>query len=257
MRKLMLLAGACAVATPAIAQDSGMTRVRVGAGAENRPAALGADRREWAPMFDFAVARGSDHFEFEAPDDNFDIRLYNKDGLSFGPVAAYQNGRKNRDFGDRVGKVPDTIEAGGFIQYEISEAFRLRAEVRHGLGGHSGLVASLGADGILRDGDRYVVSLGPRLNFTNGRYAREFFGVDEFRSSITGLDEYDPDGGLQSFGVTSGVTAQVTGPWGIFGYARYDRLTGDAGDSPIVRELGSRGQASAGLGVTYTFNLNR
>lgn len=257
MRKLLLLAAAFASATPALAQDSGMTRVRVGAGAENRPAALGAERREWAPMFDFALARGSDEFDFEAPDDNFDIRLYDKDGLSFGPVAAYQNGRKNRDFGDRVGKVSDTIEAGAFMQYELSKAFRLRAEVRQGIGGHGGLVASLGADGVLRDGDRYVVSLGPRLNFTNARYAREFFGVSDERSLITGLDEFDPDGGLQSVGITSGVTAQVIGPFGIFGYARYDQLVGDARKSPIVRELGSKGQASAGLGVTYTFNLNR
>jgi outer membrane protein len=44
---------------------------------------------------------------------------------------------------------------------------------------------------------------------------------------------------------------------GIFGFARFDRLVGDAGKSPIVRELGSRGQVSAGLGVTYTFTMNK
>jgi outer membrane protein len=38
-------------------------------------------------------------------------------------------------------------------------------------------------------------------------------------------------------------------------YAKYDRLSGDAADSPVVRELGSRSQLSGGLGITYTFNL--
>ena len=229
--------------------------MRIGVGGQNRPAALGADRREWAPLFDFSLQRGPGHFEFGAPDDNFDISLYSKDGLSAGPVAAFDPGRKNRDFGDRVGKVSGTIELGGFVQYQMSEFLRLRGEVRKGVGGHNGLIASLGADGVWRDGDRYVISAGPRVNFTNGRYQREFFGVSDERSLITGLDEFDPDGGLQSVGVTSGANFQVAGPIGVFGFARYDRLVGDAGKSPIVRELGSRDQFSAGLGLTYTFNL--
>jgi outer membrane protein len=257
MRYLMIVAALLASSAPALAQDNGSTRVRVGVGAQNRPAAPGADRREWAPLFDFALSRGPGPFEFEAPDDNFDIRLYNKDGLSFGPVAAYEAGRRNRDFGERVGKVPSTIEAGAFAQYQVSEMFRLRGEVRHGIGGHNGLIASLGADAVWRDGDRYVISAGPRVNFSNSRYQREFFGVSAERSLLTGLDEYDPDGGIHSIGATSGVNFQLTGPIGVFGFARYERLVGDAGKSPIVRELGSRGQASAGLGLTYTFNLDR
>lgn len=256
MRYLMIAAALLASSAPALAQDNGGTVVRVGAGGQNRPAAIGADRREWAPLFDFSIKRGSEHFEFGAPDDSFDISLYSKEGLSVGPVANFEAGRKNRDFGDRVGKVPSTFELGGFVQYQLSEFLRLRAEVRKGVGGHNGLIGSLGADGVWRDGDRYVISAGPRLNFTNSRYQREFFGVSEERSLITGLDEYDPDGGLQSYGVASGLNAQISGPFGVFGYARYDRLVGDAGKSPIVRELGSRSQLSAGLGLTYTFSLN-
>jgi outer membrane protein len=42
----------------------------------------------------------------------------------------------------------------------------------------------------------------------------------------------------------------------MFGYARYERLVGDADDSPIVRsKFGSRNQLSGGLGVTYTFRM--
>ena len=257
MRYLVIVAALLASSAPAVAQDDGGTRVRVGVGGQNRPAAIGADRREWAPLFDFALQRGPGPFDFEAPDDNFDIELFEKDGFSAGPVANYQAGRKNRDFGERVGKVPNTIEAGAFVQYQLSEAFRLRGEVRKGVGGHNGLIASFGADAVWRDGDRYVFSAGPRVNFTNSRYQREFFGVSAERSLITGLDEFDPDGGLQSIGATSGVNYRVSGPFGLFGFARFERLVGDAGKSPIVRELGSRSQMSAGLGVTYTFTVKR
>ena len=45
--------------------------------------------------------------------------------------------------------------------------------------------------------------------------------------------------------------------WGMFGFARYERLVGDAARSPIVREFGSRNQLSAGIGLNYTFTIRR
>ena len=71
----------------------------------------------------------------------------------------------------------------------------------------------------------------------------------------TGLPAYRPDGGVRAIGAISGFTYSLGGPLGLFGYTRYDRLVGDAAKSPIVREYGSRNQWSAGLGVSYTFNL--
>lgn len=257
MRKFMLLAAALASAAPALAQDGDGTRVRVGLGGQIRPDALGADGYEWAPLFDFALKRSPGHFEFGAPDDSLDFAIFSKDGFSIGPAANFQSGRRNRDFDDvEVGKVPNTIEVGAFAQYQVNEMFRLRTEVRKGIGGHKGLIASLGADAVWRDGDRYVISAGPRVNISNSRFQREFFGVSAERALITGLDEYDPDGGVYSIGATSGLHLQLSGPIGLFGFARFERLVGDAGRSPIVRELGSRSQLSGGLGLNYTFNLN-
>ncbi len=43
----------------------------------------------------------------------------------------------------------------------------------------------------------------------------------------------------------------------MFGFARYERLLGDAARSPIVRELGSRNQLSGGIGLSYTFTVRR
>jgi outer membrane protein len=42
----------------------------------------------------------------------------------------------------------------------------------------------------------------------------------------------------------------------MFGYARYERLVGDAADSPIIRSsFGSRDQVSAGVGLSYSFTI--
>lgn len=241
----------------ATAQDSDGLRVRVGLGAQIRPDYIGADGSEWAPLWDLAIARGTDPFDFEAPDDNFDIKLFSTGGLSLGPVANIQSGRTKSDAGLPVGKVSTTIEAGLFAQYEVSETIRLRSEVRKGIGGHEGLVASIGGDHIWRDGDRYIFSVGPRVLLSNARYQRAFFGISPDVSLISGLPEYRPDAGIHAIALTSGLTYKFNRDWGLFGFARYERLVGEAAKSPIVRELGSKNQPSAGLGITYTFNIKR
>jgi outer membrane protein len=62
---------------------------------------------------------------------------------------------------------------------------------------------------------------------------------------------------VQAVGVTAGYLRQLTPRWGIYSYAKYDRLVGDAADSPIVRQFGSRDQFSGGLALTYTFGGGR
>ena len=41
----------------------------------------------------------------------------------------------------------------------------------------AGVVGTIGADQIWRDGDRYVFSIGPRVLFSSARYQRAYFGV--------------------------------------------------------------------------------
>ena len=255
--RVLAVAGVLLPLSPAMAQESGETRIRVGLGAQFRPEYIGADKREPAPLIDISVARGGKQFDFEAPDDNFDLRIINKNGFSLGPVANLQSGRKNSDVGAAVGKVKTTIEAGVFVQYEIGESVRLRSEVRKGIGGHKGGVASVGGDYIWRDGDRYVLSVGPRVLLSDARYQRAWFGVSPEASLATGLSQYRPGSGVHALAMTSGASYQFNRDWGLFGYARYERLVGDAAKSPLVRSLGSKNQSAAGLGVTYAFSIKR
>lgn len=254
---LMPFLSLMAVASPAAAQDSDDFRVRIGLGAQLRPEYIGAEGSKLAPLWDLDLARGTEPFSFEAPDDSFGFPLVSSGGFSAGPAASIEGSRKNSEVGAPVGKVATTFEAGGFAQYDVSDSFRLRAELRKGIGGHDGLVGALGADYIWREGDRYVLSIGPRLLFSDARYQRSYFGVGPDASAATGLPMYRPDGGFHAVAVTSGLSYQFTPRWGVFGFARYERLTGDAAKSPIVRELGSRNQLSGGLGLSYAFTIRR
>jgi outer membrane protein len=241
----------------AIAQDSDDMRVRVGVGAQLRPDFIGADSTEVAPLWRINIARGTDPFKFSSPDYSFGIPLISSGGFSFGPAANIASGRKNSDLDVPVGKVKTTIEAGAFASYQLSDSLYLRAEGLKGLGGHKGVVGTLGADHVWRDGDRYVFSIGPRVLFSDSRYQRAFFGITPEAALASGLPAYRPSGGIHGVAIASGLSFQFDPRWGVFGFGRYERLVGDAAKSPIVRELGSRNQLSGGLGLSYTFTIKR
>ena len=244
-------------ATPAIAQDSNDLRVRVGLGAQLEPEFLGSDNMKIAPLWDIDIAKGTKPFKFEAPDDKFGVSLISTDTFSAGPTAHVEWKRKESDVGAPVGKVDTTFEAGVFAQFLPMESIRVRGDVRKGIGGHGGVVGGLSVDKIWRDGDKYVFSVGPRISFSDAKYQRAYFGVDSATSTASGLPVYRPGGGIHAVGLASGVSYQFSDRFGLFGYGRYERLVGDAGKSPIVRDLGSRDQLSGGLGLSYTFTIQR
>ena len=258
MKAHLLACGAVLIAsTPALAQDADDYRVRVGLGGQLKPKFPGSDDRELSPLVDFDLARGTKPFPFEAPDDALGIRLISSGGFSAGPAANFQGKRKESDVGAPVGKVKSTIELGGFAEYHASDSIRLRADLRKGINGHEGVVGSFGVDKYWRDGDRYVFSVGPRVLFSDAKFQRAYFGIDSAHALTSGLPAYRPDGGIYAIAAASGLSYQFNPRFGAFGYARYERLIGDAAKSPIVRELGSRNQISGGVGLSYTFNVKR
>ena len=148
-----------------------------------------------------------------------------------------------------LGKVDRTIEIGAFVEQDISDSFRVRGEILKGLGGHEGLVGSLGADKVWRDGDKYLFAIGPRVRLADEKFHRAFFGITPAAALATGQPVYTPGGGIYAVGLTSSANYDLGGNWGLFGYAAYDRLVGDAKKSPVVRAYGSANQLSAGIGV--------
>lgn len=247
-----LSAAACGSSVQAQADDA-PHRTRIALGPQLVPSFPGADGVSVRPLIDVARARGDAPFEFEAPDESFGPILLRAGGVEVGPALNLEGKRSRDDTGGRLSRVGLTVELGGFINHDIAPALRLRTEIRKGLGGHRGWIAVAGADYVARDGDRWLLSLGPRVTLADGRYHRAYFGVAEADAAGAGLPEYRPDGGLQAVGVTAGLIRQITRRWGIYGYAKYDRLLGDPGRSPVVRTFGSRNQMSGGLALTYTF----
>ena len=256
--KRLLIAGITllSASTAALADHDRDLRVRVGAGANLRPPYPGADTDKLGPLLSVSFAHGTDPFKFKAYDDSSGIALVSEHGFSFGPAANFVGRRKDSAVGAPVGRVGSTLEVGAFAGYRFG-GFRVRGELLKGIGGHKSMRGQVGVDRIWRDGDRYVFSIGPRLLIADAGYERAYFGVTPAASLVSGLPVYTPRGGIYGVAATSGLSVQLDSRWGLFGYARYERLVGDAARSPIVRRFGSRDQLSGGIGLSYIFTVKR
>lgn len=248
---LTIIAGAPARANE---DDQGEAkRTRIILGPQLSPSWPGADKFSVGPYVDLSRSPEGVPFEFEAPDESFGSPLIHSGKFAFGPAFGFIAKRTAADVGAVLPKVGLSIEAGGFAQVSLTPAFRLRLEGRKGLSGHKGWVGEASADYIARDGDDWLFSIGPRVTFGDDRYHRAYFGVTPAAAASSGLAPYNPKGGVQSVGVAAGYLRQLSKRWGVALYGRYDRLVGDAADSPVTHELGTRSQPSAGIALSYTF----
>ncbi|HEX8262578.1 MAG TPA: MipA/OmpV family protein [Allosphingosinicella sp.] len=253
MAAILVVAGAGSAA----AEEGKKPRriVRVAVGPEIVPDHVGADGTKFSPYVNVDLKREGKEFEFEAPDESFGFGLIDLGPFEFGPALNLESTRRPSRFPVPVDKVPMTVEAGAFAQLYLAKSFRVRGELRKGLGGHDGWISHLSADFVTRRGDDYVFSIGPRLTWADEEYQQAYFGVSPAMSAASGLPAFDADSGVRGIGGTTSISYQFSSDWGIQAYGRYERLVGDAGRSPLIRTYGSRDQFAAGLALSFTFGL--
>ena len=180
----------------------------------------------------------------------------NDQGWSFGPSFNIQSKRKSSDYPELFGlnDVDTTFELGAKVGYTF-EFLRPWVAARYGLGGHGGVVGETGLDVIFRPSPVFEWTIGPRATFANRDYMQTYFGVTPAESALSGtLAAYSPGGGFKSFGGEFTARYEFAPQWAVRGEFIYDKLIGDAADSPIV-QVGNSNQYTAKLGLTYTFSL--
>lgn len=215
----------------------------LGAGVEAVPDYFGSDVVTAGPGFSFDLGYVSlGGFSFGSRD--FDAV---PESLGFRGSFRYVPERSGEDFEGpgRLGEEVDAaFEIGGGVRYSQPwwEAF---AVARQGFGGHDGVVGEVGMDLIARPAERLILRGGPRLFYGDDSYADTYF------SSTAGTG-FEASGGLLSSGLEVGAEYRLTEAWGLAASVRYERLRGDAADSPITRE---DEQVSASLLVTRRFDI--
>lgn len=162
-----------AIALPAAAQEQEQEqkreplRTRIYLGPQLSPNTPGAKDLSFGPFFEVSRARGDDPFEFEAPDESFGFPVVKAGGVEFGPALGFKGKRKAADIGVPLHEVGFSFEIGGFAQTYVAKNIRVRAEARQAVSGHDGLVGEVSADYIARDGDKWLVSIGPRVTLAD------------------------------------------------------------------------------------------
>lgn len=239
-------------------------RINVGLGAVYSPVYEGADEYGLSVFPDVRV-NYKDEFFASVPE-GVGYNVINKNGWKAGPIAKVKFGRDEDDGGSifrisgetddlrGMGDVDDTLELGGFAQYSYQQWIS-RLELRQGVGGHESWVsdASVKYTGAHKD-IRY--SVGPKLTLAGADYVNTYYGIDGGQSLNTGLPTHDADGGLVSYGIGASAMMPVAKKTSLTVFGGYDRLAGDAGDSPLVEERGTKNQFMVGVGVGYQFGYN-
>jgi outer membrane protein len=177
------------------------------------------------------------------------------EGFSFGPSFRYVSKRDSNDYAALRGldNIDAAFELGGRFAYTFG-MFRPWVAVRYGFGGHDGIVGEAGLDMVVRPSAETEVTFGPRTSFANRDYMQTYFGITPLEAVRSGMSAYSPGAGFKGVGAEVIGRYQFTPQWAVIGSIAYERLLGDAADSPIVK-TGDENQLTAKLGLSYRFGL--
>ncbi|MTI18314.1 MipA/OmpV family protein [Rhodobacteraceae bacterium RKSG542] len=168
-----------------------------------------------------------------------------KKGVFLYPSFGYVGGRSPNDdpklAGTKKINWAGEVGLGAGFRYDWFRAF---LEVRRGFNGYNGFVGRAGMDAIFEPHDRWTLSVGPRVDFADDNYFDTYFGMP---------GSFDPDGGFKSVGAVARVSFEATEDVSLHLQGGYDRLIGDAEDSPVTV---SDDQFTAAFGVTYRFDFD-
>jgi outer membrane protein len=153
--------------------------------------------------------------------------------------------------------VPWAVELGAFAEYWWVPWLRTRAEVRQGFNGHHGIVSDITADAVVPVGPQLTLSGGPRVELATTAATSPYFSIDVLEAAASGLPIFAAKGGVRSAGAGAQARYLWTPEWGTHAFVEYDRLLGDAANSPLVVQRGSANQLTLGAGATYSFNIKQ
>ena len=176
--------------------------------------------------------------------------------LKFGPLVSINFGRDESDSVDLrgMGNVSTSFELGGFVSYTLANTTRFRVRARQDVaGGHNGFTVQLdAAQTFVKDG-RFALSGFVSSMFASVNYMKSFFGVNGLQAARSGLPFYHPGSGFKDVTIGTNGSYAFNAQWSVVANASYERLLGDAANSPLVAIRGDANQFSISSFLVYTF----
>ena len=228
---LRILTAAALITAPvsAVAQDAqNEVSFRLGLGPKLAPSYFGDADQDARAGFKFSIDRVKIGAVSREPGQ--------ASGLGFGGSVRYIRGRDADDFEELVGleTIDPSLELGGQVKYSAPN-YALFASLRYGAIGHKSFVSEIGGDIIYRPADNFTLSAGPRILWGDDTYASTYFGVTAAEISAgSTFAEFEATSGMVSAGAELEAIYDVNDNWQVVGTITYDKLRGDAADSPIT-----------------------
>jgi outer membrane protein len=193
---------------------------------------------------------------------DINVNLIDSKTWSFGPALNYRIGRSDVDDNavDRMRDIDGTVEVGAFGGWtwigsdDLRHRFSIGTEFLYDVGGeHEGYLISGSVRYFKPVARPLTLTIGAALTYGSGEYMDTYFGVDSGNVGGSGLSAFNADSGLRDIRVPLMAIFSFNENWHVSGGVVYSRLLGDAADSPVVDDRGSKDQLFAGLGIAYAW----
>ncbi|WP_107852319.1 MipA/OmpV family protein [Oceanimonas marisflavi] len=236
------------LAPPAMAQSlSGSLGISV----TQAPDYLGSDDYEARVLPDANLKYG-DRFYFNWRD-GLGWNLYQQQDVTLSPFIGYIPGRDNDGDLHRFEKVDGGLTGGLRLSYRPGP-WNLSLQAQAPLTGDvDGYQLTLRAGWRGQIAPDWSAGFGPSLTYSSKEWTQSLFRVSARDAARSGFSRYEPTDGYWRLGLSGNINYRFASRWSVTGVAGITQLTGDAEDSPIVRQAGDATQRLAGLVLSYHF----
>lgn len=236
------------LAAPAMAQSwSGS----IGVSATQAPDYLGSDDYK-ARVLPDANLRYGELFYLNWRD-GLGWNLYRQQNWTLSPFVGYLPGRDNDGDLHRFDKVDDGLSGGLRLSYQPG-LWRLSLQAQTPLSGDvDGYQLTLRAGWRDQLAPGWTAGFGPSLTYSSKEWTQSLFRISASDAARSGFTRYEPGDGYWRLGFSGNINYRFAPDWSVTGVAGVTQLTGDAKDSPIVRQAGDATQALAGMVLSYHF----
>lgn len=185
--------------------------------------------------------------------DGLGANIYRNQNWTLSPFIGFHVGRDNKGDISAFEKVDAGLTAGLRVSYQPN-AWRYSLKVQTPFTGDvDGYRISLRGDLREQIAPKWFVGISPGLSYSSSKWTQDMFNVSHKDAAHSGLNPYQADSGYLRLGLNGNITYMLADHWSITGVAGVTQLTGDAKDSPIVKQVGDATQVLAGMAVSYHF----
>ncbi|MGA9435017.1 MAG: MipA/OmpV family protein [Roseobacter sp.] len=179
-----------------------------------------------------------------------------------GPTVFWRFGRSDIDdpVVSLLPEVDGSLELGGFVAYETVSLDDPRDRWRFSTGFgqdvsdvHGGLTAWASARRWIPMTRFGALGFSFGGTYGSSEYMNTYFSVSPSGAAASGLSEFKAGSGIRDLRASVVYVQAISQQWQVGAGVFYSKLLGDAADSPIVDDRGSRNQLFYGIGISRAF----